>query len=1522
MRNRSEKWLSLILVFSLVIGLIGSIYNPIIASPIIEAVDLTGTSYTQNFDTLANSGSPAWSNDSTLTGWYLITDTNSSVTSYSPGTGTETTGAFYSYGSSGATERALGGLGSNSYYGSSGSGKGHIGLVIYNNTGKNISQILISYVGEQWRANNASAQSLTFTYKNLTTAPMDASVFASATTGWTAVSGLTFSSPINTTSSPQAKDGNLAENRLSISSSISGISMSPGTYILLRWTDLNDSGNDHGLAIDDLSLTFTTTDVDTAPAVTSTTPANLATDIALDSNISITFNEAVDVIGSWFSISCGTSLTHTAAVSGGPTSYILNPDSDFVNSETCTVTVTAANVTDQDTNEPPDAMAADHVFSFTTAAPVIIPLDVVINEFSASTTGTDVEYVEIYGTPSSSFSAYKILEIEGDSGSPIGMIDEVISLGSTDANGFHLVNLAANALENGSLSLLLVKDFTGAFGNDLDTDNDGTLDLTPWSAIVDAVAVNDGSAGDITYGAPILAVMYDGLPYAPGGASRIPDGTDTDTAADWMRNDFDLYGIPGQTGTPIVGEAINTPGAPNLAYTPPPAAFINEVDSDTPGTDAAEFVELFDGGAGNTALDGMVVVFFNGSNDLSYAAFDLDGYSTNANGFFVLGNTALSPDITFSDGLLQNGADAVALYQANATDFPTGTAVTTSNLLDAMVYDTSDADDAGLLALLNPLQPQVDENASSASATVSNQRCPNGSGGARITSTYAQWTPTPGSLNVCAASLTCGAPSTPIHDVQGNGATSPLVSSVVEVEGIVAGDFQNNTSSDEGDLNGFHLQAAEGNYDADPSTSEGVFIYAPGAINVSTGDGVRVRGTVSEYNGMTEITALQVQPCSTGNIITPASLGLPVISLNVLEAHEGMLVTFAQPLAISEYFNFDQYGEIVLTSMRHLTPTALVEPGAPAIALSAAYLLDNITLDDGRTAQNPDPALHPDGTIFDMTNLFRGGDLLVNVTGVLDYSFDKYRIQPTQGATHLEVNPRPLTPPDVGGSMRVVSMNVLNYFVTLNSRGANTAEEFTRQRDKTIAAILAMNSDIAGLVEIENHPTDAALANLVAGLNAVAGAGTYDYIHTGVIGGDEIKVALIYKPATVSPMGAYAILDSSVDARFIDTLNRPVLAQTFMSSATGGVFTVAVNHLKSKGSECTGDPDLGDGQGNCNLTRLAAAQAEVDWLASDPTGSNDTDFMIIGDLNSYDKEEPIDALLAGADDTPGTADDFVDMLFSYQGESAYSYVFDGQIGYLDYAASNSLAAQISGVDTWHVNADEPDLIDYDMTYKKDAQDLLYAPDFYRYADHDPILIGLNLLKAAGAKTQQAAKQAADAGGEDESETPTALPDTGFAPGRITALPQQAVAYSELGDLWLEIPALGVKTAITGVPVSNSGWDVTWLGDKAGWLEGSAFPGTSGNAVLTGHVWDALNRPGVFEKLANLRYGDQVMVHNAGKVFIFEVRERLQVSADRVNQLLKHKERPWLTLLTCRGFDEESGEYLSRVLVRAVLVEVK
>jgi endonuclease/exonuclease/phosphatase family metal-dependent hydrolase len=205
----------------------------------------------------------------------------------------------------------------------------------------------------------------------------------------------------------------------------------------------------------------------------------------------------------------------------------------------------------------------------------------------------------------------------------------------------------------------------------------------------------------------------------------------------------------------------------------------------------------------------------------------------------------------------------------------------------------------------------------------------------------------------------------------------------------------------------------------------------------------------------------------------------------------------------------------------------------------------------------------------------------------------------------------------------------------------------------------------------------------------------------------------------VTPVGEHAILDSSVDARFIDTLNRPALAQSF-AAAGGRTFTVVVNHLKSKGSDCNavGDPDTGDGQGNCNGTRTMAAEALADWLATDPTGSGNTDALIIGDLNSYDKEDPITTLVGAG---------FTDLVAAFGGEQAYSYVFDGQAGYLDHAlASAGLVAAVTGATEWHINADEPDLLDYDTTFKQAAQEALYEPNAFRSSDHDPVVVGLDL----------------------------------------------------------------------------------------------------------------------------------------------------------------------------------------------------
>ena len=776
-----------------------------------------------------------------------------------------------------------------------------------------------------------------------------------------------------------------------------------------------------------------------------------------------------------------------------------------------------------------------------------------INEFSASTTGTDVEYVEIYGEPDTDLSAYTVLEIEGDAGSYTGVITEVIAIGTTDANGFYLADLPANSLQNNTLTLLLVENFTGALNDDIDTDDDGVIDdPAPWDAIVDSVAVTDGGVSDLTYGVPVLGPNYDGVSsFAPGGASRIPDGFDTEATTDWVRNDFDLAGIPTYPGTIMEGEAYNTPGATNVAYTPPPEA--------------------------------------------------------------------------------------------------------------------------------------------------------------------------------------CGDPFTPIYRVQGNGAASPFVATEVAVEGIVVGDFQNNGSLDNGDLNGFHLQDPTG--DTDPLTSDGVFIYYPsGTTDVAVGDAVRVRGTVSEYHGTTQITVSAIWSCSIGNTLpAETQLQLPVTALTDFEAFEGMRVTFPQTLVISEYYRYDQYNEIVLTSARQNQPSAVYDPGTPeAAALAQANLLDRVTLDDGRTASNPSTVIHPSGDVFTMTNLFRGGDTVANVTGILDQYDTVYRVQPTQGADYTAVNVRPVAPDAVGGDVTVASLNVLNYFTTIDDsgaicgpdanlpcRGADTVEELTRQRAKLVAALAGIDADVVGLIEIENNATDYPTADLVNALNAFVGAGTYDYIATGAIGTDAIRQALIYKPAVVTPVGAFAILDSTVDARFVDTLNRPALAQAFQDKGTGGVFTVAVNHLKSKGSACPDDPAILDESGQCNVARTAAAEALVDWLATDPTGSGDADALIIGDLNSYDKEDPIDAILAGG---------YTDLIFHFQGEYAYSYVYDSQIGYLDHAlASATLTPQVTGTTIWHINADEPDLIDYDMTYKPPAQELLYAPDAYRSSDHDATIVGLNLM---------------------------------------------------------------------------------------------------------------------------------------------------------------------------------------------------
>lgn len=592
----------------------------------------------------------------------------------------------------------------------------------------------------------------------------------------------------------------------------------------------------------------------------------------------------------------------------------------------------------------------------------------------------------------------------------------------------------------------------------------------------------------------------------------------------------------------------------------------------------------------------------------------------------------------------------------------------------------------------------------------------------------------------------CTAAFTPIPQIQGAGAAAAITGAVT-TQGVVVADIEGTAAG-----SGFYLQDPIG--DGDPATSDGIFVFTGAADLVSVGDEVRVTGFARErfnqttINGADSNTAAvtDVTLCGTG-AIEPIDVTLPFASATEPERYEGMLVRFPQPLVIAEYFNYDRFGEIVLAQplpgeTRPFTPTAVEEPGVDAQARAAANLLSRITLDDNQSAQNPPVLRHPNGLPFSLENRFRGGDTVANTTGVLGWDFSLYRVFPTQGADYTAVNPRPTTPDEVGGSLRVAAMNALNYFVTpdypsgpldnacgpandVECRGwdADQPAELERQRAKLLAALDGLDADVIGLNEIENTAGVEALADIAAGLPG------YSYVETGTIGTDAIKVGLLYRTAAVTPVGDPAILTTADDPRFLDTKSRPPLAQTFEVTDTGARFTAVVNHLKSKGSDCNdvGDPDIGDGQGNCNQTRTAAAEAIVDWLATDPTGSGDEDFLILGDLNSYAKEDPIDVILAGADGILGTDDDYRNLIEQFQGRFAYSYTFDGQAGYLDHAiASATLAGQVTGATEWHINSDEPDVLDYDTSFKPAAQDALYEPNAYRASDHDPVVVGLEL----------------------------------------------------------------------------------------------------------------------------------------------------------------------------------------------------
>ncbi|MBT9523955.1 MAG: ExeM/NucH family extracellular endonuclease [Rhizobacter sp.] len=590
---------------------------------------------------------------------------------------------------------------------------------------------------------------------------------------------------------------------------------------------------------------------------------------------------------------------------------------------------------------------------------------------------------------------------------------------------------------------------------------------------------------------------------------------------------------------------------------------------------------------------------------------------------------------------------------------------------------------------------------------------------------------------------------TPIYNIQGSGTTSGMLG-LRTTRGVVT----------QVSNNGYYIQDATG--DGNPATSDGIFVFTSVAPFVSPGQVVQITGTVTEFNTgaannaltaanpVTEFTNLTSTVFTGSGSITPTVIAFPIATQGDLERYEGMLVQIDTPLTASQNFFQGRYGQVTLSANgRLIKPTNLYRPGT-ALALSQQDLnaRSSLMLDDGSSLQNPNPTPY-----IGADNTLRAGDTLpTGITGVIDYGLATnintglamYRIHPATPPVFTRANVRTATPPAVGGNVKVASFNVLNFFTTFTNgntaggltgqvctqgsdtpsaslcRGASNLAEFNRQRAKIVQAMVAINADVFGLMEIQNNGNTAA-QNLVDALNAVVGANTYAVVPTPpTTGTDAIRVAMLYKPGTLNLSGA-----PMSDANAVH--NRPPFAQTFAAVANGQKFSVVVNHFKSKGSCPSGgvDDDQGDGQGCWNELRKQQSSALLAFIGSVQSSAADNDVIVIGDLNAYGVEDPIDVLT-----TAGLVNQI-----SLADPSSYSYVFDGEAGYLDHAlATPSLSSQVAGTVHWHINADEPSIIDYNEEFKQPVCPTC-GPDYYsaspyRASDHDPVIIGLNLAGGA------------------------------------------------------------------------------------------------------------------------------------------------------------------------------------------------
>src|SRR5690625_478726 len=623
----------------------------------------------------------------------------------------------------------------------------------------------------------------------------------------------------------------------------------------------------------------------------------------------------------------------------------------------------------------------------------------------------------------------------------------------------------------------------------------------------------------------------------------------------------------------------------------------------------------------------------------------------------------------------------------------------------------------------------------------------------------------------------------PIAEIQGTGEETPFDGRTVTTRGVVTGVYP------EGGFNGAFIQTPGTGADLeDHDASHGIFVFGGGsglAAGVEIGDYVEVTGTAGEYFGLTQIQAAVYRVLDEEvEAPVPAAIELPAVAER--EPFEGMLIAPQGEFTVTDTYHTNRFGWVGLAAgdepLRQ--PTDVVRPRGVDDAAYDAFVAANadreIRMDDGSSHdwtnfgfedhRTPVAYLDPENPVRTGAPVEFEGPVILDFRRTVANQDSTWAFQPQTrltGANAAEVQPiswentRPEAPAEVGGDVTLATFNVLNYFTSLGEpeagcgyygdregnpttarncdvRGAYDEANLARQTEKIVTAINALDADVVALQEIENSISfvegnapadrDHALSDLVDALNADAGEGTWAYVESPEeVPADEdvIRNAFIYRTETVRPEGETTIL---IGNTAFANAREPMAQEFALLGADGEVdqdadtFVVINNHFKSKGSGSGENADQGDGQGASNADRVRQATALVEF-ADDVAETAGTDLVfLVGDFNSYTQEDPMQVFYGA---------DYTNIAQTLTEKSTYS--FDSRVGSLDHVLGSPAATDaVTGADIWNINAYESIAFEYSR-YNYNVTDFHDASP-YRSSDHDPILVGIDLVDAADPAT--------------------------------------------------------------------------------------------------------------------------------------------------------------------------------------------